>query len=166
MLLIIIAVFFAVKASTSNPKCYKYGITITSPREGNHIGIVNVEGTIKRALPTEYTLEILRIIPGRGGGFIPAGRAVPDYKSGTWRASGVDIGGRPGDSRIIGAYLVGPSGRIQFAYFDSANDVLKIARSLAKKEDIYLPPLMPTADMVECAQVGVFRANPTNARSA
>ena len=36
-----------------------YGIAITSPREGNHVGIVDVEGTIKRKLPVGYTLELL-----------------------------------------------------------------------------------------------------------
>jgi hypothetical protein len=94
----------------------------------------------------------------RRGGFIPIGRAEPDYTAGTWRAYGCNIGGAVGDARIICACLVGPSGRTLFEYYDQANDVLKIARGLAKKEDIYLPPLKATQDMVECARVGVIRA--------
>ena len=143
-------------ASIALPKKEAYGITITSPRPGDHIGIVNVEGTIKKKLPVGYTLEMLRMYPA--GGFIPMGRAEPDYKAGTWRASGCDIGGVSGNARIIGAYLVGPSGKTLFEYYDQANDVLKTARSLAKKDDIYLPPLKPTQDMVECARVSVTRA--------
>ena len=142
-------------ASITLPKKEACGIAITSPREGEHIGIVNVEGTIKKKLPARYTLETLRMYPE--GGFVPMGRAEPDYKAGTWRAHGCNIGGVSGNARIIGAYLVGPSGRTLFKYYDQANDVLKIARRLAKRDDIYLPPLEPTEDMVECARVGVIR---------
>jgi hypothetical protein len=157
--LIGLAVYFSrTAASIVQPRREAYGIAITSPREGNHIGIVNVEGTIKKKLPIGYTLEMLRMYPA--GGFIPMGRAEPDYKAGTWRANGCNIGGAPGDARIIGAYLVGPLGRTLFEYYDQANDVLKFARGLAKKDDIYLPSMKPTQDMVECARVGVIRARP------
>lgn len=151
-----LAVYFArTTVSLALPKKENYGVTITRPTEGSHIAVADVEGTIKKKLPVVYTLEILRMYPE--GGFIPMSRAEPDYNSGTWRANGCNIGGVSGNARIIGAYIVGPSGRTLFEYYSQANSVLKIARSLAKKDDLYLPPLKPTQDMVECARVGVIR---------
>jgi hypothetical protein len=140
LLLVLISVVFLGKASATPREAMRYGIKITTPHDGNHVGITNVEGTIKRRFPAEYTLHMLRIYPGSNG-FIPMGVAEVDYKARIWRATGCDIGGRPGNSRIIGAYLVGPSGRVLFDYYHQANDLVRMLKKDAGKDDVNLPPL-------------------------
>jgi hypothetical protein len=68
-----------------------------------------------------------------------------------------DLAGKPGDSRIIAAYLVGPSGRMLLKYFKDAEQVHN--KTIQGTENPqYLPPLQEkTADMVECCCVEVIR---------
>jgi hypothetical protein len=158
LLLVFISVAFLGRSSPTISSAARYGIKITAPGEGNHVGITNVEGTIKRKFSVEYALYMIRIYPDSNR-LVPMGVADVNYKTGAWRAIGCNIGGRPGNARIIGAYLVGPSGRVLFDYYNQVEPLVRMLRNDAQKPDVRLPPLTRTADMIECDRVGVIRAN-------
>jgi hypothetical protein len=149
--------FFQSRKDFTVPQARKYGINIQHPAEGERVGVVDVKGTIKKALPDGYALKILRIYPGTDN-FIPVGEARVDIEKGIWKAENCDIGGVPGDRRSIGAYLIGPGGAILLDYFVKASRVHNKLRDEVGKKGEFLPLLEKrTPDMVECDRISVWR---------
>ena len=138
-----------------------YGITITSPRPNAQVDRVDVTGEIKRQPPDGYKLMILRIHPDSQGGFVPL-KEVKFIDKKRWVAEQCDIGGKTGDARALGVYLVGKSGQALFGYFRDAADVhnpMKIElEAFSKREQKFLPLIKEkTTDMIEGAEVAVKR---------
>ena len=80
----------------------------------------------------------------------------------TWQAEQCYIGGKAGDKRYIGVYLVGPGGTALLDYYTKASrehkKLMKQLQDLTDEEAKYLPLIEKyTPDMVECARVGVTR---------
>jgi hypothetical protein len=120
-----------------------------------------VIGTIRKHPPKGYALWILRIFPD--GAYVPLRWVDLPTGEGTWQALDCDIGGQPGEHRRLGAYLVGPSSQIMFAYFEDAAerhnrwmDELKVPKDA---KDRYLPAFGAfTDDMIRCDTVDVIRS--------
>lgn len=154
--------FFGWRTRVIVPKAKDFGITIDHPKDGDLVGIVNVRGRIKKAIPDGYTLQVFRCYAGKHS-YVPIGKGDIEPEKGTWNASQCDVGGRPGDTRIIRAYLVGPNGAAVLDYWFKAKNVHKRVREqlrdLTGKEPDYLPPIdMHTTDMIPCARVEVRRS--------
>ncbi|MGP0095211.1 MAG: hypothetical protein ACLPKB_35450 [Xanthobacteraceae bacterium] len=140
------------------------GITITHPvASDNKVPeSVNVRGEIKKAIPDGYKLYAVRIYPEHGY-FIPIKPATIDLEAKKWEAPKCTMGGKTGDHRIIGAWLVGASGKVLFDYYDRAaglhGETVKELRTLSPTKEVKYLPLMQekTADMFECARVEVER---------
>jgi hypothetical protein len=154
--------FFSWRTRVIVPKAQSYGIEIDYPKDGDRVDIVDVRGRIKKPLPEKYTLRVLRIYPGSDS-FVPMGEARVEIGKSTWVAEQCNIGGRTGDRRSIGVYLVGPDGVVLLNYFDKAvrihrrvMDQLKDASG--KESTEYLPNIeRGTTDMIPCARVSVSR---------
>ena len=94
--------------------------------------------------------------------YVPVGAARVVIERGTWVAEGCNIGGKTGDRRYIGAYLVGPSGSVLLNYYATAErvhkTVMKRLKNATGEESDYLPLIEErTKDMVECHRVTVRR---------
>jgi hypothetical protein len=167
--LVIFAAYLVNRKSVSVPKAGDYEIKIITPNRddplsvGNVDKIVKVAGTIGRALPEKYSLEIFRIYPGNDT-FMPIGRAR--MKEGNkWSAEGCDLGGQSGDTRIIGAYVVGPIGKLFLSnYRDCQNTHWSTLKQFGlEKEGPHLPLLnlhafsVTVPDVAECDSVSVRR---------
>lgn len=140
------------------PKAEEYGIKIYRPSEGEKVGIVDVRGTIGKQPPQGYTLRVFRIYPANSFIDIREARII----DGEWVARECDIGGKAGDKRELGVFLVGPNGEALLEYYAKATDRRKsLLEQLLKarlKANIYLPPIEKrTLDMIECARVQVER---------
>jgi hypothetical protein len=101
------------KPKSSRP----YGISITKPKENEHVHITDVEGTIRKQ-PTDYSLWIFRVFPD--GKYAPARKLNPAQGEDKWEAKGIDIGGKPGEHRELRVYLVGRSGEALIRYYQEA----------------------------------------------
>jgi hypothetical protein len=124
------------------------------------VAVVNVIGEIKRKIPFGYSLMILRIYPDNG--FIPLMEVQFGNDGKSWTANGCDIGGKSGERRRLGAYLVGPSGKALFRYFREASAVhnkTKVSLEKLSSERAEFLPLIyeRTNDMVKCAEVPLKR---------
>lgn len=97
-----------------------YGISITSPTKGTQVTKTNVTGTIRKLPPKEYAFWILRIYPTEE--YQPLRKVTLVKGQTAWEARDCDIGGKPGDSRRLGAYLIGPTSQILIEYFRYATD--------------------------------------------
>ncbi len=149
------------KAHVPLPQAKKYGIKIDYPRDGDPVDIVDVRGSIGKPLPEGYTLKVFRIYPGPDS-YIPVADARVDAESGKWEAERCDIGGRAGDKRSIGVYLVGANGTALLDYYNIARHVHRSTMDDLRKatghEGSYLPPIEKrTPDMIECHRVSVLR---------
>jgi hypothetical protein len=138
----------------------RYGIKITLPRENDEVNIVDVRGTIKQALPENYTLRLCRIYPGSVK-MTPIGKATIDLSAGEWVADNCNVGGKSGDKRSIAAFIVGPSGAALIEYHDNAGKIhrktmLELEQLTKKQRDDWLPAIpVDTPDMFECYRVPV-----------
>jgi hypothetical protein len=141
------------QADTKTVPAGSYEIKITSPKDKETIEVANVIGAIDRLPPTGYKLMIFRIYPE--GDFVPLteARLEPDGKG--WNAPGCDIGGKTGNTRIIGAYLVGKSGQALIQYYKAATD---FHRQVKTNPNEFLPRIsVKTEDMIRGDEVLVFR---------
>jgi hypothetical protein len=146
--------------STGIPNAAKFGIKITYPVEGEKVERTSVRGTIKRQIPKDYVLKVLRVYTDHG--FVPVGEAIISLEKGTWEAHGCHVGGKPGEPRWLAACLVGPGGMALFDYHQRAalahNPVRDRLQDLTKKEEMSLPTIKKkTPDIIECDRVGVWR---------
>jgi hypothetical protein len=160
IVLIAFGIFASMKSPTSELDGEKYGVTITNPKPGESVSIVNVVGKINKRIPPGYTLMILRIYPEFGNGFIPLKDAVLDPDKKGWTAFSCDIGGKRKDKRAFGVYLVGPSGQALFRYFREATTEHNITKERLEthpgEKANYLPLIQEkTRDMIKCAEVPV-----------
>jgi hypothetical protein len=128
-------------------------IKVTTPKEEQTVEVPDVEGTIEQLPPRGQELWILQIYPERD--FVPLKRV--ELKSGikTWLARKCFLGGEPGDSRTIGAYLVGKSGQALLQYYEEATEFHDRTKANPK---VYLPKIqVMTEDMVRCDEVDVVK---------
>jgi len=141
------------------PQAEKYGIKIDYPTEGI-VDIVAVGGSLSKPLPEGFTLKVFRIYPTSPESYIPIADARM-LEGGKWRAERCDIGGRRGDERSIGVYLVGPNGAALIDYYTLARRLRRSTDEVLKaigKEGSYLPPIEKrTLDMIECGRVPLER---------
>ena len=161
-LLILLWGYFSGNKQVTVPATEKYGIKIEHPRNGDRVEVVDVRGSIKKALPEGHVLKVLRVYPGSEN-YIPIGEGRIDIKSGTWMAEQCNIGGKTGDKRWIAAYIVGPGGAALLSYYEKAarvhKSVMNQLRSATGKEGEYLPLMdKRTPDMLECDRVSVTRS--------
>jgi hypothetical protein len=137
-----------------------YGIRITEPDGKNPVDTLDVCGTFQ-LIPPGYELRALRYYP-RQNGFIPHGAVAIDRVSKTWRVSGFDIGGQPGEERGIDIALAGPTAKILLDYWLEANlvhsEVQKNLRDTTGKYGPWLPIISNWPnDLVTCQRVYVKR---------
>jgi hypothetical protein len=138
----------------------RFGIKITYPREGDEVNTVDVRGTIKQALPENYTLRLFRVYPGSAR-MTPIGKATIDLSAGEWTADHCNVGGKSGDKRSIAAFIAGPSGAALIQYHDDAGRIhrktmLELEQLTNKQRDDWLPAIAADApDMVECHRVPI-----------
>lgn len=149
--------FVLVKPRSARP----YGISITSPTRGAQIKRTNVTGTIRKLPPKEYKLWILRIYPTDE--YQPLRKISLNKGQKDWEARDCDIGGKPGESRRLGACLIGPTSQILFEYFlfatDRHNRMMDELNVPQDKKDRWLPPLKEFGeDMIMCDAVDVIRS--------
>ena len=138
-----------------------YGIKITHPKDGDEVEVVDVRGTIKKALPEGYSLRIFRIYPGSDR-MTPIGKANVDIEKGAWEAERCHVGGKSGDKRSIAAFIVGQSGIALIDYHNEAvqthRRTMEQLRAAGAGEGEYLPAIgSRTLDMVECHRVPIKR---------
>lgn len=143
------------------PRAAAYGITIVHPHNGDKVGSVDVRGTIKKAIPPGYSLRVFRLYPGKEH-FVPLSQATLDLANQTWEALSCDIKGKSGERRQLGAYLVGPAGKILIECWREASQVHnEVSEELTKATGaprVWLPPIPRiTPDIIECARVSVTR---------
>jgi len=137
----------------------QYGIKITYPRAGDEVKMMDIRGTIKRALPENHTLRLFRIYEGNTPRMTPIGMAT--IEDSDWTAHQCDAGGKSGDKRSIAAFIVGPSGAALIEYHDGAarahRKTMDELEGLTKtKRDDWLPALPANApDMFECHRVPI-----------
>ena len=141
------------------PDLSKHGIKITVPREGDEVDIVDVRGVIKGALPDGYSLRVFRIYPGSER-MTPIGKATVDASAGAWVADHCHAGGKTGDKRSIGVFLIGAAGTALIEYHNDAARVhrktMEQLRVATGSEGDFLPALPANVpDMFECHRVAV-----------
>jgi hypothetical protein len=127
-----------------------YNIKVTSPLPNETVGIVDIRGTAKRRPPAGYKLMVFRMHQNRS--FVPMHEVHFDTDQ-SWSLIGCNLGGKPGDNRTIGVYLVGKSGQALIRYYKEADE---FHRNVKTKADEYLPRITEmTEDMVCCVEVTV-----------
>jgi len=152
--------FFSWTRRCSLPKSRNYRIEINYPTKNDEVDTFDVKGTIKKALPENYTLRVLRVYsenrvaPTGGEGWV-------DPEKGIWEVTGCNMGtiARKGEQRDFAVYLVGPSGKALLDYFGDAGRVHKLAMDKLQKAGIeteYLPAIRKhTPDMIECCRLSL-----------
>jgi hypothetical protein len=145
-----------------------HGIKITSPAQGQSVSVVKMQGTIKRRLPKDHVLWVVRIY--RSGEFLPLRQAEIHFAKGIWEAKDCDVGGTPGDERTLAAFLVGPSTHAFFKYFKIAaarhNGWMDRQNIPKDVRDRYLPNIEEkTEETVECDRIDVWRSNDSGSSS-
>jgi hypothetical protein len=128
-----------------------YKIKITKPKEAQTVGDPEVEGTFEKVPPTGQQLWILRIYSD--GKFVPLKKV--DLRSGskTWTAGECILGGKLGEPRTVGAYIVGKSGQALIKYYMEASTHHNVTK---KEPSDYLPRIEErTEDMVMCDEISV-----------
>jgi hypothetical protein len=124
LVLFITGLVLLIKTPAPLLKASDYGVIVHSPRSGETVDVVEVAGTIKKMPPKDYKLMIFRIYPDLGRAIYLL-REVDYLEDGKWIAKGCDIGGKTGNNRSLGVYLVGKSGQALFKYSKRATDVQK-----------------------------------------
>ena len=140
------------------PRAANHRIKITYPNAGIVGDPIDVGGTIKKMPPDGYELWVLKIYSNDK--FTPVRKATIDIENNAWVAHSCSVGGKPGETRDLGAYLVGPSGAALINYYRSAADLHKQTmeqlRASSGNQADYLPAISArTLDMIECARVSV-----------
>lgn len=164
VLLIIIGIVMRGVAPRGPLKIAKYGLKITYPEAGDNLDrVVPVRGTFKTLPPNGYEVRLLRIYP-KSDAYYPMGHASFKLPEKTWEAPDCDLGGDASDVRIIGLYIVGPSGIVLLEYFKLAESAHRATRNelvkLGGTETAFLPlfsKAMKTTDMYECHRIRVMR---------
>ncbi len=161
ILMAVVGIVLSYRMGAYVPKAKKYGITITSPQDGDHVNHLTVRGSIKKALPKGFVLKVLRFYPNNG--YVPLSTAVVSVEKGTWEAANCSTGGNPGDTRYLTAYLIGPAGNVLLDYYREASNLHNPMREqLMKLTNLpaeFLPLITEqTPDMVECHRVKVYRS--------
>jgi hypothetical protein len=164
ILFIIIGILMRRAIPVAGLEFAKYGLKITYPEAGDELDRhVNIRGTFKKRPPEGYDVRLLRLYP-KSGAYYPMGHASFSSSEKTWEAPECDLGGDSRDNRIIGLYLVGPSGKILLEYFKLAEGAHRDTRNelekLGGKAIGFLPLLskeMKTRDMLECHSVRIVR---------
>ena len=135
-------------------------IKITYPPENFQVSEkIHVLGTITHMPPAQYHLWLIRIYPT--GRFWPVQRIFVSERQTRWEGRGYWVGGRSGQERGIGAFLVGPGGQKMFDYLLEAaehhNSWMDKAKIAPNTEGRNLPPIphdaMWALDVVECDRV-------------
>jgi hypothetical protein len=162
LLLFLVGVVWLVRTPQTSLNAKSFGVKITDPQAGDKIGVVTVRGTIRRSVPPGYELRLLRMYPGQDG-YLPMNSATIDDTGKKWEAYGCDIGGRPGEQRIIAACLVGPSGKVLLNFYRVMARLYNPAREQIITNSGPTPPAMPlidgfTTDMHVCTRIAVTRA--------
>jgi hypothetical protein len=147
------------------PKASAHGIEITSHSNGDNVPeTVTVKLKVQKPPPQGYELRIFRIYP-HSDELYPTSIARPTDQAKVWEATRCTLGGKPGDERIIAAFLVGPSGQALLQYFHAAGTAhwgtLQELRKVVNNDaaGAYLPVIQTkTQDMVECCRVSVHRS--------
>jgi hypothetical protein len=137
-----------------------YGIRITAPDPAAPINVTDVHGVFQ-LIPPGHELRTLRYYP-RQNGFIPNGAIAIDRATNTWRVSGFDIGGQPGEERGIDIALVGPGAKVLLDYWIEANgahyEVQKALLGATGQYGRWLPPITTwPEDLVTCHRLLVKR---------
>ena len=137
-----------------------YGIRITAPSGLDPVDVVNVEGTFQ-IIPPPYELRTLRYYPTQNG-FVPNGVVAIDRATKTWRVSGFDVGGEPGDERVIEIALAGPNAKILLDYWIQAgvahSEVQKSLKNATGRYGRWLPPITTWPDdLITCERLVVRR---------
>jgi hypothetical protein len=142
----------------------KYGIQITSVKDNDLLDKrVTLRGELKKTLPANYNLWLIRIYP-HDAAYYPMRLATVNPSNKSWEAIDCDLGGEPSDVRIIAVCLVGPSTKVFFDYFKDAEAVHGRALGAMRKANVtggeYLP-LIPNdrkpTDLIECHRLKVIR---------
>ncbi|MBU7442158.1 hypothetical protein [Paraburkholderia fungorum] len=153
----------------SLPKAADYEIRIVHPSDGDDViggGPHKIRGTIKRTLPDQYTLWLVRRWHSRQDDFYPEGKAklkpVPGSTTEhTWEVDGVFIGGNPGDRRIIEMWIVGPDGQIlleaTMKAYGQHSDLMETTKTPWSDPWLQVPLKQTTADMIRGPQITVIR---------
>jgi hypothetical protein len=125
-----------------------YNVKITAPTPNETVGIVDIKGTSSRRPPDDYKLMIFRIYPNRS--FVPM-HEVHFETDQSWSFNGCNLGGKTGQTRTIGAYLVGKSGQALIRYYEEATE---FHRSVKTNPEEFLPRITSmTEDMIRCDEV-------------
>jgi hypothetical protein len=158
-----VGIIFSSRESSPVPDGKKFGVTIKSPLPHTSVSILNVVGQISKKIPHGYSLMLLRIYPDFNNGIYLWAEVRLDADGKNWTVADCDIGGRVGDRRVLGVYLVGPSGKALFQYFREAAEVhnatnANLLKASPGAEIRHLPLIFErTPDMVKCAEVIVTR---------
>ena len=140
------------------PVAKDYGITIDYLHPGDPISNrnVRVQGSLTKALPPGYRLQMLRRWEANPDAYYPVRTAVIELDGKRWTADNCYIGGDPGDGRILEAALVGPDAALFFDTWKTCSDEFNRAR----QNDSYLFPAIQRfpSDVVPCARVNVRRS--------
>jgi hypothetical protein len=140
-----------------------YGIKITSVRDNDRLDKkASFRGSFSKTPPQDYEIFIVRIYPNDGSYYPMHTASINSDK--TWQTIDCDLGGNPGDTRIIAVCLAGVSSRAFFDYFKMAEASHGKALDLMRKANVtgggYLPVipkgLRPT-DLIECHRVTIIR---------
>jgi len=145
---------------TSHADIQSYGIRITAPTAADPVHIVDVQGTFQ-LIPPAHELRTLRYYPTQNG-FVPNGVVAIDRATKTWRVSGFDVGGEPGDERVIEIALAGPNAKILLDYWIQAgvahSEVQKSLKNATGRYGRWLPPITTWPDdLITCERLVVRR---------
>ena len=163
--ILVIALGLYLKGSGSEsalPKASDYDVKILSPRSGDKVRDPHVRGTIKKAIPRDYSLWVFRVYSDAGIWPLRECRINPTGDE--WEANSCDIGGVTGDRRAFSVNLVGPDGLALIEYMYEAMERHNQVRAELEKNGLgtnapYSPTLRKkTRDMLECSRVDVERS--------
>jgi hypothetical protein len=162
LVLVVIGVIIAIRNSGTEPNGKAFDIKIDSPGDRDAVDIVNVRGRIRKRIPKDYILMIFRIYPQLDNAIYPLYEVTLNDDGKSWYALNCHIGGSTGHQRILGAYLVGPSGQALIKYFKEAEsrhgEALAQAKASLPATLVYLPLITRrTKDMIKGAEVRVTR---------
>jgi hypothetical protein len=154
--LLLVGLIVFIRAPAPLLKASDYGIVINKPHRDDIVDFVEIAGTMKKRPPAGYKLMVLRIYPDTKRRSVHPLREVEYGDDGkSWNAKGCDIGGRPGENRALGIYLVGPSGQALFDYYDEAARAHETTKNPGAKN---LPLIaVRTPDMIMCKEVPLVR---------
>ena len=156
---LLLALFGALLVLVQPRSATPYGISITFPTQNALVRKTKVTGTIRKHPPNGYALWILRIYPS--GEYVPLRKVDLHKGQKDWNALDCDVGVPSGESRRIGAYLLGPSSQVMFDYWRDATDrhnrLIDELKVPIDRKDRWLPAFKEFAeDMIRCDTVDVI----------